>query len=181
MDVAAVIISGLALIVAVAALVSQHRRDKVQQQHVEQEVAFGDQQVGLQERVTAIEEARWQEEVDRRLTAKVSARFVLESHTMFATSKRPQTIRLPAFVVTNDGPAVAEDVGVDIRAAHGEGSLPRLDINARRPLPAPVLHPGETFRADVEWEDRVAPYVVIDLWWKDGRGRQDVMSTLRTY
>lgn len=66
----------------------------------------GLRQLGLQQRVTKIEEARREEEVTSRLEAEVTARF-----EFFISNAGTQAYR---FVLWNQGPARAEEVDFEI-------------------------------------------------------------------
>jgi hypothetical protein len=124
-------------------------------------VILARRQTDIQARVAAIEEARRAEEVEARGRARVTARFD------------------PAFLVlclTNDGPATARGVTVEVRPI-GDGEPPPLDL---RDLPI-ELRPGQQLFLDAQ---HASPYratsITATVRWTDDTGAQDETFVLNT-
>jgi hypothetical protein len=118
-------------------------------------------QTELQARVAAIEEARRAEEVKARGRARVTARYD------------------PSFLVlclTNDGPATARGVTVEVRPI-GDGEPPAPDL---RDLPMD-LRPGQQLFLDAQHAspDR-ATSITATVRWTDDTGDQDEIFVLNT-
>jgi hypothetical protein len=124
-------------------------------------VILARRQTDIQARVAAIEEARRAEEVEARGRARVTARFD------------------PSFLVlclTNDGPATARGVTVEVRPI-GDGEPPALDL---RDLPI-ELRPGQQLFLDAQHAspDR-ATSITATVRWTDDTGAQDETFVLNT-
>lgn len=138
MDVAAILVSLLALGFAIYSFVRQF---------------------GLQRRVTSIEVARREEEVAARLVADLTAAVKREARSDIGSDWW--------LVLTNRGPAVAKNVDVDITAKENEPpellkdqhSFPlTMDAGQDYPLYMTVLiDSGPTFQAHLRWEDGRGP------------------------
>jgi hypothetical protein len=111
---------------------------------------FAVQQTRLQNRVTAIEESRRRDEVDARLSARVTARI----------KDTPD----PVLVLTNYGPAEARSVGFTLSAAN-DGSLPTMEHAEL--LPLSVLHPDVPMYFPVLWEHGNCSVLVVKMAWID--------------
>jgi hypothetical protein len=124
-------------------------------------VILARRQTELQARVAAIEEARRAEKVEAGGRARVIARFD------------------PSFLVlylTNDGPAIARGVTVEVRPI-GDGEPPALDL---RNLPTD-LRPGQQLFLDAQHASPDdATSMMATVRWTDETGAQDETFVLNT-
>ena len=118
-------------------------------------------QTDLQARVAAIEEARRAEEAEARRRARVTARF---------------DVSFRVLCLTNDGPAAARGVSVEVRPI-GDGEPPALDL---RDLPVD-LRPGQQLFLDAQpgSPDRAAS-MLATVRWADDTGTRDETFLLNT-
>jgi len=124
-------------------------------------VILGRRQTDIQARIAAIEEARRAEEVKARGRARMTVRFDLSFQVL---------------CLTNDGPATARGVTVEVRPIGG-GEPPALDL---RELPMD-LRPGQQLFLDAEQAspDR-ATSMMATVRWTDDTGAQDENFVLNT-
>ena len=124
-------------------------------------VILARRQTDIQARVAAIEEARRAEEAEARRRARVTARF---------------DVSFRVLCLTNDGPAAARGVSVEVRPI-GDGEPPVLDL---RDLPVD-LRPGQQHFLDAHpaSPDRAAS-MTATVCWTDDTGAQDETFVLNT-
>jgi hypothetical protein len=115
--------------------------------------------------VTAIEEARRREEVSARLVADLTAG-VNRELKKGAGSHEYHDYWL---VLTNRGPAVAEDVDVHLLAEKDGGEPPELSKGGHFPV---TLDAGQEYRVWLMVSYGMSPNFRADLRWQDGRGEQ---------
>jgi hypothetical protein len=151
-------ISGVLSLVALVASVIIARR---QTELAAVSAILGRRQLDLQSRVAAIEEARRVEEVEARARARVTARF---------------DVAFGVLKLTNEGPAVAREVTVELRAI-GDGEPLDLDL---RDLPVD-LRPGRQLFLDAQPASaQWAAATVAVVRWIDDTGANDGTFVLMT-
>jgi hypothetical protein len=146
-EVGSLILSGIAILVSIVLFIRQH---------------------SLQGQLTAIEEARRDEELAARLVADVTARIDTEpAHT---------GVRRKDFLtLVNRGPALARQVDVEILETEG-GKAPDL---MKEGMVFPVqLDSGQTYPIHCSFYYGGSPSLPILLRWVDGRGPQTKPLTL---
>jgi hypothetical protein len=152
------VLSVLSLIVAVLALL-------VAALDYRRQGDLGRQQATLQERVTAIEEARREEERRLRRQASVEARFYKQR-----VDGAPFD---PKFWVDlrNEGLAPACDVTISV--ANAEKHLrPGVTVDPKA-LPIPWLHPGQGVSIELDLIPGAPPPPDMVVAWVDGEGAQE--------
>lgn len=159
--VVAAISAALSLAALVVSVILAWRQTDLQTDLQLLSVTLARRQTELQTRVAAIEEARRAEEMKARGRARVTARYD------------------PSFLVlclTNDGPAAARGVTVEVRPI-GDGEPPALDL---RDLPMD-LRPGQQLFLDAQHAspDR-ATSIMATVRWTDDTGAQDETFVLNT-
>jgi hypothetical protein len=115
-------------------------------------------QHGLQRRLTVIEEARREEEVEARSRADVTA------HVLSGR-----------LVLKNMGPAPAFSVDVSLQPSVPQ--LPKLHLEGHT-LPVPRLDPGGEYKIMLITALGVPPEFGVDLRWRDEAGDQRKQLTL---
>jgi hypothetical protein len=127
-------------------------------------------QFSLQRRVTEIEEARRQEEVQARLAADVVAAF-----ETFISSRGTKGYQ---FILGNRGPAIAEDVSFEF-VRTGGGETPGLVMEGHH---FPIrLDPGQQYAVHAIMVMGTAPAVEVVLRWRDGNGAREKSMTLTVF
>lgn len=127
--------------------------------------------LNLQQRVTKIEEARRDEEIESKRMADLTARF----KTQVRESPRGWSARTHQFILHNRGPARAEDVSFEI-GTPANGTAPDVDIEGHEfPL---SLDPDQVYAILCLIDRETAHSVDVDLRWKDGTGQRAKSLTL---
>jgi hypothetical protein len=128
-------------------------------------VVLGWRQMQLQKRVTAIEEARREEERRLRQQASVEAHFYKER---VATAPFD-----PKFWVDlrNKGLAPARDVTISVANA-GKHLRPGVTVDPEA-LPIPWLHPGQNVSIQLDVIPGAPPPPDMVVVWVDGEGAQE--------
>jgi hypothetical protein len=119
-------------------------------------------QTAIQERLTAIEEARRAEEVEARRLAQVTASF---------QPRGPDS----QLVVHNQGPALARDVEVEVE--EGPGVPPVFSLEG---LPND-LQPGQPMTFQVPVSMGEAAPLRVTVRWNDGAGAHEQAHTFQTH
>jgi hypothetical protein len=155
--VVAAVSAGLSLAALVVSVILAWRQADLQALWV----ILARRQTELQARIAAIEEARRAEEVIARGRARVTARFDLSFQVL---------------CLTNDGPATAQGVTVEVRPIGG-GEPPALDL---RELPMD-LRPGQQLFLDAQHASPDhATSMTATVRWADDTGAQDENFVLNT-
>jgi hypothetical protein len=130
-------------------------------------VVIGVRQTSLQRRVTEVEEARREEEVQSRLEADVTARFGRYISDRGTTGHQ--------FVLTNLGPAPAREVQFGWRKPE-EGNAPAFMMEEHR---SPVtLVPGQDYAVHSYMVTGTSATLEVELSWVDGTGPRTKTLTL---
>jgi hypothetical protein len=124
-------------------------------------VILARRQIDIQARVAAIEKARRAEEVEARALARVTARFDPSFRVLY---------------LTNEGPAVARGVTVELRAI-GDGEPLALDL---RDLPVDLPPSQQLFLDAQPASPHGAATVMATVRWTDDTGAQDETFVLNT-
>jgi hypothetical protein len=126
---------------------------------------FGWRQIQLQKRVTAIEEARREEERRQRQQASVEARFY------------KQRVATPPFDprfwvdLKNTGLAPARDVTISVENAD-KHLRPGVTVD-QGALPIPWLHRGQAVHIELDVIPGAPPPTDMVVAWADGEGPQE--------
>ena len=133
-------------------------------------ILVGFSQVVLQRRVTKIEEARRDEEIESERTAGLTARF---EASIRESPRRPS--KTHKFILHNRGAARAEEVSFEI-GTPTKGMAPDVDIEGHEfPL---SLDPDQVYPILCLVDRDTAHSVDVDLRWKDGTGLRAKKLTL---
>jgi hypothetical protein len=118
--------------------------------------------LNLQQRVTKIEEARREEEIESKRTANLAARF----ETYIRESPRGPS-KTYKFILHNQGPARAEDVSFEI-GTPAKGTAPDVVMEGHEfPL---SLEPDQVYPILCLVDMETAHSADVDLRWRDGTG-----------